>query len=117
MENKNVFIYIYFIFEIRRPFSRHPLFGFEDDDMMDIKTYLCNANISMLREMQGGQILLDLCTSLPNISKFMTLRGMTGGKPSLKMIDNLSLENMLTFRINRWVARFISSSKIVDYRA
>jgi hypothetical protein len=82
------------------------MFGFEDDDMIDIKTYLCNANVSTLREMQGGQVLLDLCASLPTMSKFMTLRGMTEGKPSMKMIDSLRIEDMLTFPINRWVATF-----------
>jgi hypothetical protein len=81
------------------------MFGFEDDDMIDIKTYLCNANVSFLREKQGGQVLLDLCVSLPHMSKFMTLRGMKEGKPSLKMIDNLCLENMLTFHISRYVTR------------
>lgn len=82
------------------PFARHRMFGFEDD-MIDIKTYLSNANISALREMQGGEILLDLCTSLPNISQFMTLHGMSDDKPTMKMINDLTIENMLTYPVSR----------------
>ena len=82
------------------PFARHRMFGFEDD-MIDIKTYLSNANISTLRKMQGGEILLDLCTSLPNISQFITLHGMSGSKPSMKMIDGLTIENMLLYPVSR----------------
>lgn len=76
------------------------MFGFEEDDI-DVKTFLCNANVATLREMQGGQVLLDLCVSLPNISQFMTLRGMTDAKPTMKTIENLSLDSMLTFHLNR----------------
>ena len=83
------------------PFGRHRMFGFEDDDMIDTKTYLSNANVSTLREMHGGQILLDLCTSLPNISEFMTLHGLNDDKPSMKTINELSLENLIHFNTER----------------
>lgn len=91
-------------FHARLPFIRHRMFGFDEDDMTDVKTYLSNANVSTLRELHGGQVLLDLCTSLPTISQFMISRGLNGSKISMKIIDNLSLENMISYPVSRYVA-------------
>lgn len=63
--------------------------------------HLSNANVSFIRELHGGAVLLDLCFALPTLSDFRSLRGICDGKPSITMIDGISLESMLKFRIKR----------------
>ena len=77
------------------------LLGLENDHVIDVKTCLSNGNVSTLREMQGGKVLLDLCVSLPNISQFMALRGMEDLHPSMKTVNSLSISSMLSFSSSR----------------
>ena len=73
----------------------------DDEHIVDIKSYLSNGNISKLREMNGGKILLDLCASLPSISQFMALRGFEDSLLNLKSIDNLTASSVHAFSSSR----------------
>lgn len=77
------------------------MFGMEDELVIDAKTHLSNGNVSTLREMQGGKVLLDLCVSLPNISQFMALRGMEDAQPSMRTINSLTSSSMQSFSSSR----------------
>jgi hypothetical protein len=43
----------------------------------DAKSHFSNHNIGVLRELCGGQLLLDLCLALPNLSHICALHGLT----------------------------------------
>lgn len=47
----------------------------EGREKRDAKSQFSNHNIGVVRELSGGQLLLDLCLALPNLSQISALDG------------------------------------------
>ncbi|KXJ04673.1 hypothetical protein AC249_AIPGENE22634, partial [Exaiptasia diaphana] len=63
---------------------------FVSTERRDVKSQFSNHNIGVLRELGGGQLLLDLCLDLPVLSKINKEHGMCAHKASVITLNTVS---------------------------